>query len=118
MKLPLQITYRTRSDSPTVDALIRSRAERLERYCDSIVSCRVVVDAPHRRHLTGGNHYLVRIDLKVPGDEIAINRDTPEHRSYTDIRVAIREAFDQARRLLKDFVHRQRGFVKTHAVES
>jgi ribosome-associated translation inhibitor RaiA len=44
----------------------------------------------------------VRIDLKVPGKEIVVNRDHDE-----DIYVALRDAFDVARRQLEDHARRQ-----------
>jgi len=52
----------------------------------------------------------VRIDIKVPGSEIVVNRDKHE-----DIYVALRDAFDAAKRQVEEFGRRQRGDVKRHA---
>jgi cold shock CspA family protein len=49
----------------------------------------------------------------VPGKEIAVNREPPRHTAYKDLEVAIRDAFDSARRQLEDYLRRRRGFVKT-----
>jgi sigma 54 modulation/S30EA-like ribosomal protein len=69
---------------------------------------------PHRQH-ERGNLYEVRIDLAVPGEEIAVNREAPLHAQSRDVHVAIRDAFDAARRRLEDYVRRRRHDVKARA---
>lgn len=113
MELPLQISFHHMNGTPEIEAIVREKAEKLDKYADHIMSCRVVIDTPHRHHKTG-NQYQVRIDLKLAGSEIAINREPPEHTKDEDIRVALRDAFDAARRQLEDAVRNQRGFVKSH----
>lgn len=108
MKLPLQITFHNLEHSPAIETLVRERARRLDSYCKSIMNCRVVIEAPHRHHRRG-NAYVIRLDLTVPGGEIAVNREPAQHHAYTDIHVAVRDAFDTARRLLEDYVRRRRG---------
>lgn len=107
MQRPLQITLRDISPSEAVEAYIRERANKLDLFYDRIIGCRVVVNAPVRHHRKGGR-YMVRIDLSVPGDELVVNRQGAE-----DLYVAIRDAFEVARRRLKAYVRRQRGAVKT-----
>jgi hypothetical protein len=63
MKLPLQISFHNTESIPAVEQAIRERATRLDRYYGQIMSCRVVVDIPHRHHHTG-NLYQVRIGLR------------------------------------------------------
>lgn len=107
MELPLQVTLRDISPSAAVEGYIRERATKLDAFYERIMSCRVVVEAPVRHHRKGGP-FKVRIDLTVPGDELVVNRQVDG-----DLYVAIREAFDAARRRLEDYVRRQRGSVKT-----
>jgi cold shock CspA family protein len=114
-RLPLQITFRDIPQSDAIEAKIRDRAGGLEVFSDRIMHCHVVVEAPHR-HKSHGFQYNVRIDLTVPGGVIAINRFPSPHASYSDIHVAIRDAFDAARRKLEDHVRRYRGAVKSHEV--
>ena len=103
MHLPIQITFRKMDTSPSVEAHIRERAEALEKFYDRITHCRVVVEAPHRHHRQG-DQYLVRIDLTVPGGEtIVVSHEASEHAG-----VAVREAFDVARRRLEDYVKDRR----------
>jgi ribosome-associated translation inhibitor RaiA/cold shock CspA family protein len=94
--------------SEAVAARIRERAEELERFFDRIISCRVVVECRHPRRLQG-NLFRVRVDLKVPGREIAVGRDPAAHHAHEDVCVAIRDAFDTTRRLLEDHAREARG---------
>ncbi len=109
MQIPLQITLKDMPQSEAVESRIREKAEKLGRFYERIVSCRVVVESP-QRHQHQGKLYSVRIDLTVPGAELAANRAQDE-----DVYVAIRDAFGAITRQLEDFVRRQRGEVKTHA---
>jgi ribosomal subunit interface protein len=115
MELPLQITFRHMDSTDAVTARIRERAAELERFFDRITACRVVVECRHPRHQQG-NLFRVRVDLKVPGREIVVGRDPTAHHAHEDVYVAIRDAFDAARRLLEDHVREARGDVKLHAV--
>lgn len=114
MEFPLQISFHGLAASEAVADQIRERAARLERFYKRIVSCRVVVEVPHRRHHQG-RLYHVRIDLTVPGDELVISRESSEDHAHEDVHVAVRDAFDAAQRRLEDHARRQRGAVKVHA---
>ena len=58
MRLPLQISFRNMHHSEVVERAIVERAEKLERFSDQIMGCRVVVETRHHRHQ--GNLYHVR----------------------------------------------------------
>lgn len=113
MKLPLQIAFRNLEPSLPVEQNIRERAEKLDQFYDQIMSCRVMVEAQHKHHHQG-NTYHVRIDMTVPGDELVVSRDPGKDHAHEDVYVAIRDAFDAARRQLEDFNRRQRQDVKSH----
>ena len=113
MKLPVQITLRYMEPSAAVEAKIRERVAKLDRYYQRIMGCRVVVEAPHRRHHQG-KLYHVRVDLTVPGGELVVRREPAEHHTHEDVYVAIRDAFDAAQRRLEDYARQQRGDLKTH----
>ena len=103
MDIPLQVSLHGIAHSDALQNAIRERAKKLERYYDRIVSCRVALEAKNKQ-------YTARIDLKVPGGEIAIT-----HQHDEDLQVALREAFHAARRRLEDYARTQRGDVKRHA---
>jgi cold shock CspA family protein/ribosome-associated translation inhibitor RaiA len=111
MQLPLQITYRNVPQSDAVEAKIRKRAEKLDKLFGRIMSCRVAVESPERRHRQG-KRYQVRIDLTVPGAELVANREPDEHHAYEDIYVAIRDSFDAIERKLLEYVDQLQGEVK------
>lgn len=113
MQLPLQVTFRNLPRSEAIAAKLEERASKLERYYGGIVGCRVVVEAAHKHHRRG-NHYHVRVDVTVPDGELVANREPDEHHAYTDVYVAIRDAFDSMRRQLEDYARRRRGQVKNH----
>ncbi|MDP1845872.1 MAG: ribosome-associated translation inhibitor RaiA [Candidatus Moranbacteria bacterium] len=111
MKTPLQITFRDMERSDALETHIREKAEKLESFFDPIMSCRVVVEMPHQ-HKQQGKTFNVRIDIGVPGSEIVVNRDYHE-----DVYVALRDAFDVAKRQLEDYSRRLRRETKTHPQE-
>ena len=113
MELPLQITFRNMSPSDVIETSIRERAGKLDSFYERIMGCRVVVEAPHRHHHKG-RLYHIRIDITVPGGELVVNREPSKHAAHEDVYVAIRDAFDAARRKLQDYGRRQRGVVKAH----
>ena len=113
MKQPLQVTFRDMPHSDAVEADVREHATKLDQFCDSIMSCRVMIEAPHGHHHQG-KLYHVRVDLTVPDAEIIVNRSPKEHHAHEDVYVAIRDAFDATRRQLQDHVRKQRGKVKSH----
>ena len=109
MQIPLQITLKDMPQSEAVESRIREKAEKLGRFHERIINCRVVVESP-QRHQHQGKLYSVHIDLSVPGAELVANRAQDE-----DVYVAIRDAFGAITRQLEDFTRRQRGDVKTHS---
>jgi ribosomal subunit interface protein len=114
MQLPLQITFHNMDHSDAVVAKVRERAEKLEKYFDGIVSCRVVIEIPHHHH-GAGNQFRVRVEVGVPGETLVANREPDAHHAYTDVYVSIRDAFDAVRRQLEDYSRELRGHVKMHA---
>lgn len=108
MQIPLQITIRDIEHSDVLDAHIRDKVKKLDDFFDRIISCRVVVELPHKHHHQG-KQFNVRIDIGVPGSEIVVNRDHHE-----DIYVALRDAFDVAKRQLEDYARKMRGDTKSH----
>jgi ribosomal subunit interface protein len=108
MQLPLQITMQGMQHSDALETDIRERVAKLERFHPHMMSCRVAVEQT-RKHHQQGRHFTVRIDTRVPGKEVAITRSHDE-----DIQVALRDAFDAARRQLEETLRETRGFVKTH----
>jgi ribosome-associated translation inhibitor RaiA len=115
MTVPLQITFRDLPSSAAVEAQIRERAEHLEHVFDRLTSCRVIVEGRHRPQRAGRVAHLC-IELTVPGKVITIGRGAAEYEAHDDVFVAVRAAFDAARRRLDRHARRRRGEVKSHTL--
>ncbi len=109
MQIPLQITTRDVPHSAALDDHIREKVAKLELLYPHIMGCRVVLDMPHR-HRHQGKLFNVRVDITVPGGELVVNREADG-----DVFVALRDAFDAAKRQIEDYGRRQRGDMKLHA---
>jgi cold shock CspA family protein/ribosome-associated translation inhibitor RaiA len=132
VQLTPSITFRGFGPSSDLEAEVHKRIAKLEMYYSSITGCRVLVELAQRHH-EAGNRYHVRIDLTVPGEAIVVAHEGNLHATAKDLEaekitrqtetlperkhalVAIREAFDIARRRLQDYARRQRGSVKVAA---
>jgi ribosomal subunit interface protein len=114
MQVPLEIVFHNVDRSAAVEAAVRERVAKLERFAENITSCRVTVEAPHKNHQQG-NLYTVQVDLHFPGGEAVANRSPRENQAHEDVYVALRDAFKAARRQLQDRQRMRRGDVKPHA---
>lgn len=114
MVIPLEVTLRNIEHSDAIVAAVRKRAVKLDRYYPRIMSCRVIVEASHRRARTAGTVYHVRVDVTMPGGELVAHGEPQPQRFHEDVYIAIRDAFDQLRRELEDRARRQRWDVKSH----
>jgi ribosomal subunit interface protein len=107
MELPLQITFRGMPPSEAVEARVREKAAKLERFHGRITSCHVTIEAPHH-HQTKGNLLRVLVDVTVPGGELIANRNGKQNPAHEDVYVALRDAFDAITRQLEDHARQQR----------
>jgi len=117
MPAEVQISFRGMESSASVEAQVRRRAEELQQFSDRVSACRVTLEAVNRRHHQGAI-YHVSVDLAVPGGKVVANREPGEDHAHEDIHVAIRDAFDAARRRLQDHVGRLDGQTKQHEAPS
>jgi ribosome-associated translation inhibitor RaiA len=114
MKLNPQISYRDVRSTPALDRSIRQSVQRLTRYHQGIVACRIAVESPHR-HQRKGRRFHVRIDMTVPGKELIVGRHPQQNPAHEDLSVALRDAFRAARRELQDHAQTRRQEVKEHS---
>lgn len=130
-----RITYRDIHPTPRVERLVRKEVLKLDRYAPHLTGCHVWIEIPHRHH-TGSNPYHVRVELTLPGAQVVVGRQPTLHPTAKDLGlaevprgfelsapdrellVAVRHAFDAARRRLQDVLRRQRHAVKEHAPRS
>ena len=112
MQVPLQIRFHNMASSEAIEARVRERAARLERFFDAIISCRVTIEAPHKQphRSTVG----ITIDIGVAGKEIVVKREERHHEARDDAYLVIGLAFDAAERQLEQHAQVIRHEVKSH----
>ena len=109
MDTPLQITFRGFQHTLELDQYIRARAEELEPVAGNrMTSCHVVLELGHQ-HLHAQRVFHARIDVSVPGGTIAVNREHQDQHPHEDPFVAVRDAFDVAKRQITDWERRHHG---------
>ena len=114
METPLYLSFRDFPPSDALAAIVRDRVAKLDGMFDRVIACRVAIEAPHRRH-QHGKRYRVRIDIIVPNAELCVGRNPPDNPKHEDAYAAVEDAFDDAERMLADYVRRARWDVKQHA---
>jgi cold shock CspA family protein/ribosome-associated translation inhibitor RaiA len=114
MELPLQITFKDVPHSDAVEAAIRERVAKLERYSDCIISCRVIVQEPTKRRQQG-NLFCITIDLTLPGAELALGHGGHgDAHSNENVYVAMRDSFHAMERMIKAYMAQRRHENKVH----
>ncbi len=114
METPVEIVFHDLERSEAVEARIRERVSRLERFHPRITSCHVFVEAAHRNAQRRSPEYQVRLEVRVPGAELAVRSKPGDVAAHHDIYVAIRDAFEAMERQLKRHRRQRTGEVKTH----
>ncbi|MGI8481940.1 MAG: HPF/RaiA family ribosome-associated protein [Chthoniobacterales bacterium] len=108
MKLPVEITYRGLEKSGDIEELVREKAGRLDKFCNHINRCDVVIEQPNHNHKKG-NPFRVRIDVTVaPGHELVAEDSETDNDSYQPLAKAVHDAFKTMERQLRHLVEKQR----------
>lgn len=99
MNLPVYIRFQGMEPSDALTITVDTYAHELESIDSMIIACWVGIrlEQEHGRH-----PYSVRIDLKIPGHELVVDRVQHE-----DAYVAIRDAFQDMKRQLQDVMRRE-----------
>ncbi len=115
METEPQIAFENMDSSEAVRERVLEEIAALEKQYGRITSCRVVVDKPEKGRRKG-TPFQIRIHLVLPGGaEVAVHPSTAGNERHADAMVALRDAFDAARRQLERKVEKLRGDVKSHA---
>lgn len=112
MRIPLEVTFRHMEPSAAAEARIADKVAKLEQLYSQLTRCHVIVEAPHEHHRQG-KLFHVSIDLTLPGAELVVTRGhNHQSHAHEDVYVAIRDAFEAAKRRLEEYTEQQRGNVK------
>lgn len=95
-----QVVFHNIDQTDALAEAVQKRIAKLERYCDQIITGRVVLDSPHNNHHKG-RVYSVGMEIHTPNLEIRVNQDQHDNHAHEDLYVAIRDAFNVAERQLR-----------------
>lgn len=110
----IEISYRDVPKTDEMDDLIRTKADKLLRFCEDIVSCRVAVERRQQRQKLGNPH-RVRIEVTLPpGKSLVVTKDPGEAAPHEPVITTVRDAFKAMERQVKEANSRRRGEVKAH----
>ncbi len=103
-----QVVFHNIDQTAALTDAVQKRINKLERFCDHILTGRVVLDSPHNNHHKG-KVYSVGLEIHTPSKEVRVNQEQHDNHAHEDLYVAIRDAFDVAERQLKsvDKKHRK-----------
>ena len=102
-----QVVFHNIDQSSAVSEAVQKRISKLERYCDQIITGRVVLDSPHNNHHKG-KVYSVGLEIHTPNKEVRVNQEQHDNHAHEDLYVAIRDAFNAAERQLKSIDKKHR----------
>lgn len=100
MQVPPQISFHGIDQSDYNEDYIRERIARLEHLHDAIISCRVVVERPHRHRHTA-NPFRCRIELSLPRKRELVASKEENAERHVELRTVVAHAFDAMEKQLR-----------------
>ncbi len=113
MEYPTQVVFHNLPASDFIEKAALAKADKLLSLYPKIIHCRVTIESPHQ-HSRQGQLYHIKIALKVPEDEIIVNRQPSQEAAHEDVYVALRDAFDAAKRQLRSYHEKLKREIKHH----
>ena len=101
MQSSLEIVLRGIPPSEELERRIKDEARKLDRICDRVLTCRVVVQSLQRPKQQSAT-LAVGLSITLPGTEVVVNREHGD-----DVLQAVRDAFEAAGLQLADHMRRQ-----------
>ena len=102
MDKPVQVTFHNLQHSDAVEQDVLARVAKLDAAAD-LTGCRVVIDCPHRTP-NGAKSFAVRVEMSLRGQSLVVTREP-----LSDLQMAINDAFDTAKRRLRNHREKQRA---------
>ena len=90
MDRPLELVFRNMEPSEALEMRVREGVKKLEQIYQHIIGCRVTIELQNHTHHSG-NIPDVRIDIQVPGQDLAVNH---QHSRRGDAMTTIHHAFE------------------------
>jgi cold shock CspA family protein/ribosome-associated translation inhibitor RaiA len=100
MQVPPQISFHGIDQSDYNEDYIRERIARLEHLHDAIISCRVVVERPHRHRHTA-NPFRCRVEVSLPRKRELVASKEENAERHIELRTVIGHAFEAMEKQLR-----------------
>jgi ribosome-associated translation inhibitor RaiA len=118
MDIPLELSFHNVEPSDAVKSAVQGNVNRLEKFHDHIIGCRVSIEMPHKSQKAVGNPPDVHIVIRVPGKEIVVSRELKHEghkKASTDVYAVLEDAFLVAQQQIKNYRRISHGDVKRRA---
>ena len=115
MDIPLELSFHNVEPSDALKNAVQDHVNKLEKFHDHIIGCRVSIEMPHKSQKTIGNPPDVHIVIRVPGKEIVVSRELKHDghkKAATDVYAVLEDAFLVAQQQLKNYRRISHGDVK------
>ncbi|HIF75538.1 MAG TPA: ribosome-associated translation inhibitor RaiA [Gammaproteobacteria bacterium] len=109
-----QVVFHNLNPTDAITEAVNKRVDKLQRFCDQIITGRIVLDSPHNNHHKG-KVYSVSLEIHTPLIEVRVNQDQHDNHAHEDLYVAIRDAFNAAERQLRS-VNKKHRKMSAHKV--
>lgn len=109
MTIKAQITLRDGiAHSKALDAHVQEKVDKLQRFCQNMIDCQVVIELANNKHRQGNLHNT-RIAIAVPGKELVAT-----HSESENLFASIDGAFENMKREVDEYVSQMRGDIRNH----
>src|SRR5262245_27941759 len=102
MTTPVEVHFHGIAKSEAIELRVREKVAKLAKHFERMTSCRVGIEVPQRNAQTA-KVYLIKIEIGMPRRRpIVIKHEREGSHAHEEIGVALREAFEVARRKMDD----------------
>jgi ribosome-associated translation inhibitor RaiA len=113
MSAHLEINFHGIEKSDALEAKIREKFNKLQRYFDRMSACRVVLEAPHRNSAKA-KAFLVKIEISVPGQKpIIVHHEREGSSPQDELGLLLRDGFEAATRRVDELSNKLAGRART-----
>ncbi len=101
MQVPIDLNLKNIKNKKAIEKLVQEKVDKLEKVCQKITHCRVVVEHPSEGQ-KGTNRDHIHIEIKFPPHhDILVKREATHDENLTTL---VREAFVVLRRQVQEIM--------------
>jgi ribosome-associated translation inhibitor RaiA len=112
-----EITFKNTDVSPAMEARIRDRIQRLERFHNGIIGCRVVVEEGHKAPASAKNPLALTLEVQIPGRLLASHGEEEIRAAKDNTGSLVTRVFEAMEHQLDGAVARAQRRVKAHSAD-